>query len=135
MAIEGIFANRNDLLDVLERNKRTDTQKAAAILDYFESASSVYEYDKVKLAAESHIFFETIHPFRDGNGRVGRILLSFLLIGCGYVNIAIKGTSKAHRQKYYDSLETGDDQCEIMLRAFEQNVETSVKDVDKYLYD
>jgi Fic family protein len=50
------------------------------------------KYDKIKLAAESHILFETIHPFKDGNGRAGRILLSFILIGCGYVNIAIKGT-------------------------------------------
>ena len=44
IAIEGIFANRNDLLDVLERNKRTDSQKTAAILGYFEAAGSVYEY-------------------------------------------------------------------------------------------
>ena len=32
IAIEGVFANRKDLLDVLEKNKRTDKQKAAAIL-------------------------------------------------------------------------------------------------------
>ena len=44
IAIEGIFTNRNELLDVLERNKRTSDQKTAVILGYFESASFVYEY-------------------------------------------------------------------------------------------
>ena len=44
IAIEGVFANRNDLLDVLERNKRSNKEKTAAILGYFEAASSMYEY-------------------------------------------------------------------------------------------
>ena len=42
IAIEGVFANRQDLLDVLENNKRTNKQKAAAILGYFEAASAMY---------------------------------------------------------------------------------------------
>lgn len=214
IAIEGIFTNRNELLDVLEHNKRTDTQKTAAILGYFESASSVYEYannlfkenefrlrladikqihsllmryekqvgtfqgalgdfrkgdievtesrftpikapflsqvmklfvnwtneklgdadyDRLKLAALSHVLFETIHPFRDGNGRVGRILLSFILIGCGYVNIAIKGTHRDHRNKYYDALEAADDQCEKLLRALENGHKITPKEMDRYL--
>src|SRR5271163_501142 len=44
IAIEGVFANRQDLLDVLEHNKRTNKQKAAAILGYYEAASAMYEY-------------------------------------------------------------------------------------------
>lgn len=44
IAIEGIFANRSELLDVLDNNKKTNDQKTSAILGYFESASSVYEY-------------------------------------------------------------------------------------------
>src|SRR3989338_6979821 len=44
IAIEGVFANRQDLMDVLEHNKRTNKQKAAAILGYFEAASAMYEY-------------------------------------------------------------------------------------------
>ena len=44
IAIEGVFANRQELLDVLQHNKRTNKQKAAAILGYFEAASAMYEY-------------------------------------------------------------------------------------------
>lgn len=55
--------------------------------------------DPIKIAAQSHILFETIHPFRDGNGRSGRIFLSFLLIGFGFTNIAIKWTQKVDRDK------------------------------------
>ncbi len=44
IAIEGVFANKTELSDVLENNKRTDKQKASSILGYFESASTMYEY-------------------------------------------------------------------------------------------
>jgi hypothetical protein len=44
IAIEGIFANRNELLAVLEKNKRTSDEKSAAILGYYEAASTLYEY-------------------------------------------------------------------------------------------
>ena len=213
IAIEGIFTNRNELLDVLEKNKSTNNQKSSAILGYFESASSVYEYannlneqnefsirlsdirqihtllmryekqigsftgklgdyrnepvevtqshfmslnymfiretmgiyvkwlnkklvdkenDPIKLAALSHLLFETIHPFRDGNGRTGRILLSFILIGSGYINIAIKGTQKIDRDKYYEAMEQGDNEFEKMLRLIEKGKKLDVKDIDKF---
>ncbi|MFH1507173.1 MAG: Fic family protein [Candidatus Omnitrophota bacterium] len=214
IAIEGVFANRNELLDVLEKNKRADNEKTAAILGYFEAASSMYEYahnqykeqefilrisdikqihtllmkyekelgtytgdlggfrkgdievaratfkpigvfyvrnvmelfvkwidtkfndkkyDRLLLAAASHVWFETIHPFRDGNGRVGRILLSYIFIGCGFVNIAIKGISKSQREKYYKALEVCDDCFEKIHSDIEQGKDVSIRDVDNYM--
>ncbi len=201
IAIEGVFTNRQELMDVLDNNKRADKQKAAAILGYFEAASAMYEYannqfkenefvlrmadikqihtllmryekemgtyigqigdfrrtniqvahassrpidvfyvreamdlfikwfnessrkktfDEVTLAAMAHVWFETIHPFSDGNGRVGRILLSYVLVGQGLVNIAIKGISKKERNEYYDILEKADDGFEGIHRQIEQ---------------
>ena len=58
--------------------------------------------------ARAHTLFESIHPFRDGNGRVGRILLNYLAISKGYPPIVIKGTSEQDRKRYYASLEAGD---------------------------
>lgn len=99
-------------------------------------------YDTIRLIALSHIFFETIHPFRDGNGRVGRVFLSFLLIGFGYLNIAIKGITKKDRDNYYNAIETGNDHFEIMLRNIEDGsiltveiIEDSSKKTDSSLLE
>ncbi|MEG1009477.1 MAG: Fic family protein [Clostridia bacterium] len=47
-----------------------------------------------------HLKFETIHPFIDGNGRTGRLILNFELMKSGYVPINIKYKD---RRKYYDA--------------------------------
>jgi Fic family protein len=43
------------------------------------------QYDPVVRAAIAHHGFEAVHPFEDGNGRVGRLLLNLLLMRDGYV--------------------------------------------------
>ncbi|MDP8185419.1 Fic family protein [Phocoenobacter skyensis] len=48
--------------------------------------------------SEFHLAFESIHPFIDGNGRTGRLLLNFELLKNGYLPIDIKFTDRA---KYY----------------------------------
>jgi Fic family protein len=60
---------------------------------------------KVALA---HVQFETIHPFLDGNGRLGRLLITFLLCAEGALSEPILYLSlhfKSHRQEYYDHLQ------------------------------
>ena len=59
-------------------------------------------------AALAHVQFETIHPFLDGNGRVGRLLITFLLCAEGVLSDPILYLSlyfKTHRQEYYERLQ------------------------------
>ena len=86
-------------------------------LDEFEK----FIHDKkIKLpilikAALLHVQFETIHPFLDGNGRLGRLLITFLLCAEGVLKEPLLYLSlyfKSNRQDYYNHLqsvrETGD---------------------------
>jgi Fic family protein len=59
-------------------------------------------------AALAHVQFETIHPFLDGNGRLGRLLTTLLLVSEGvlrepmlYQSLYLKG----HRETYYERLQ------------------------------
>ncbi|MCD6328483.1 Fic family protein, partial [bacterium] len=87
-------------------------------------------------AALAHMQFETIHPFLDGNGRLGRLLITFLLCAEGALKEPMLYLSlyfKNRRQEYYDLLQRvrleGD--WEAWLRFFVEGVkETSEQAVN-----
>lgn len=54
-----------------------------------------------------HYQFETIHPFNDGNGRLGRLLITFFLVWRGVLEepmLYLSAYLKTHQQEYYDRL-------------------------------
>lgn len=79
-------------------------------------------------AALAHAQFETIHPFLDGNGRVGRLLITFLLCHRRVLSKPLLYLShylKRHRQEYYDRLQAvrTDGRWEEWIGFFLQGVE------------
>lgn len=67
-----------------------------ALAEYSGNLES-YFVDKI---AKFHLDFETVHPFCDGNGRIGRVLMNFQLMKLGFPFVIIRDKGK---QEYYDA--------------------------------
>lgn len=106
---------------------------------YINSPSEIPILIKAGLA---HVQFETIHPFLDGNGRIGRLLIVLMLIDGGLLKSPILYPSyyfKKHQLEYYQKLDRvrthGDFEGWILyyLRAIKESAidaHTRVKDIE-----
>lgn len=80
-----------------------------SIDDFFEFAnlSDKYMDPFIKLAI-GHAFFECVHPFPDGNGRIGRILILWMMLRDGLISSSIEISPSIYflknQQEYYDRL-------------------------------
>lgn len=73
---------------------------AYSLLRYAPREEEMHSLSLVMQLAIAHAQFETIHPFRDGNGRIGRLLLA----AEGYPPLYLSGYLHRHRRQYYDAL-------------------------------
>lgn len=97
--------------------------KIRELVDWFNDPSNLLH--PIEKASLFHARFETIHPFSDGNGRTGRLLLNYMLVRDGYWPVNIRYAED--QERYYDALASynRDDSadaltCLIAERAIEQ---------------
>jgi cell filamentation protein, protein adenylyltransferase len=74
------------------------------LLQYSPSEEEQMVLSVITRMAIAHAQFESIHPFIDGNGRVGRILLPLMLAAEGYPPAYLAGYLKDNQRDYYDTL-------------------------------
>ena len=80
-------------------------QEMTAFLAWFETD---YEFDPVLKAGIAHLWFLTIHPFEDGNGRIGRAIADMALAradGMADRYYSLSTQIESERNDYYDQLE------------------------------
>ena len=83
------------------------------LIDEINSAKS---NDHLSIVTYFHLRFETIHPFADGNGRVGRALINYYLIINGYKPLIVYDEDK---KLYYECLQAYDEKEDIEpLKSF-----------------
>jgi Fic family protein len=72
--------------------------------------------------AIAHAHFEAVHPFRDGNGRVGRLLLPLMMAAEGHVPLYLSPFIEANKQEYYTALKAAQQrlQWEVLVGLLAQ---------------
>lgn len=97
-------------------------EKMASLVQWFRRQEA--KLHPIELAAVIHHKFVHIHPFFDGNGRVGRLLMNVIIMREGYPLAVIL---KNDRKKYYDCLARSDrEDYSGLVRFVAQSVERSL---------
>lgn len=115
-----------------------DMQAAMSDLERYMNSES--NTDPLIQASLIHYQFETIHPFPDGNGRVGRLLITLFLMEKGVLStpaLYISYFLKMNRVEYYDRMtevrRTGDYEqwVTFFLQAFAESADDATRTIDK----
>ncbi len=82
------------------------------LIDWLNKSENLHPLER---AAILHGRFEKIHPFEDGNGRVGRFLINIILVNSGYPPLIIR---KTRRTSYMSALAAADSGHDDKLKRF-----------------
>ena len=117
-----------------------DMQIAMSDLEKFINVSD--DLDPLMKIALVHYQFETIHPFLDGNGRIGRLLITLFLIEKGvlkYPTLYISYFLKRNRVEYYDRMMevrlkgTFEQWIKFFLKALMESAQDAINTIDLLL--
>ncbi len=83
------------------------------VIDYMQcDGMQVMTQGLLTWMAVAHAMFEAVHPFRDGNGRVGRLLLPLMMAAEGTVPLYLSPYIEAHKGAYHDALKAAQQRLE-----------------------
>ncbi len=106
--------------------------------ELFKFINSDHEKFPLITAFISHLIFEKIHPFLDGNGRVGRLLISAILKLKNWTlpfTVPFEEYLDSHKGEYYLTLDHGLEQTEeyliFMLNAFHEQISAARKQLEE----
>jgi len=80
------------------------SQEISSLLSYYQSKKIVLF--PLQMAFDFHLRFEKIHPFVNGNGRVGRMLMNKILLANNYLPMVIFAEN---RQAYFNAIKSTED--------------------------
>lgn len=104
--VQVLVGSKGDTLETAKFVPMPPEQVPWKIQNLFEYMNDTEE-NTLLCAALSHYQFETIHPFTDGNGRMGRLLIMLILNRCGvleYPVLYLSGYFNNYRDEYIDRL-------------------------------
>jgi len=109
-------------------------EEMATFVDWFNASERDIVHVPVR-AAIAHLYFESIHPFEDGNGRIGRAISEKTLSqGLGRPAVlSLSRTIEANKKDYYDALEQaqGSNEISLWIRYFVKMTLAAQEDAER----
>ena len=138
---QNFIGGKGDTLETA-RFVPTDPMSLPSLLENLMKYINTSTDDPLYKIALAHYQFETIHPMRDGNGRMGRLLIASMMFSEGVMTSAMPPISEylyEHRKEYLDSLynvsakDDFDTWFALFLDAVVSSSEDSVKLIDRII--
>lgn len=102
-------------------------EMAILIVKYQQKLTALHPLEAISWL---HLAFESIHPFIDGNGRTGRLLLNFELLKQGYLPVDIKFTDRAKYYQCFDEYHKNQQDVSALLALIS---DYELKELERYL--